>query len=410
MPALLATSSQGAHEWREAPVYRASGRTEENARPQGEGGVMPVHYTEGQFPPAELDWSKLIPLLGPASAAVARYDGTLSAIPNAAVLLSPLTTQEAVLSSRIEGTQATMGEVLEFEAEGGAPDLSEARRNDIHEVLNYRAAMRIAEKMLATVPLSQRVVREAHKVLLDGVRGQGKSPGEYRRIPNWIGPAGCTVEQARFVPIGADKLPNAMSAWERYLHSDAPDRLVQLALMHAEFEALHPFLDGNGRLGRMLVPLFLWQNGVIQRPMFYLSAFLEANRDEYYERLLAVSRDGDWTGWCRFFLQAIQAQAEENQRKAAAILTLYERMKREVADLTRSQYAIHALDWISERPIFKSSDFVASSGIPAPTAKRILSVLREAAVVKVLVEASGNRAATLCFPALLNIAEGREAF
>lgn len=369
-----------------------------------------VRYHWGAFPPTELDWLQLIPLLGPAAAAVARYDGTLAAVPNAAVLLSPLTTQEAVLSSRIEGTQATMGEVLEFEAAGGASQLSEARRNDIREVLNYRAALRMAEKMLATVPLSQRVVREAHKVLLDGVRGQGKAPGEYRRIPNWIGPAGCSMEQARFVPIDADKLPDAMSAWERYLHADAPDRLVQLAIVHAEFEALHPFLDGNGRLGRMLVPLFLWQNGVIRRPMFYLSAFLEAHRDEYYERLLAVSRDGDWTGWCRFFLQAIKAQAEENQRKAADILALYERMKHEVTSLTPSQYAIHALDWIFERPIFKSSDFVASSGIPQPTARRILSVLREAGTLRVLLEASGQRAATLCFPALLNIAEGREAF
>jgi len=357
-----------------------------------------------------LDWPQLIPLLGPASAAVARYDGTLAAIPNAAVLLSPLTTQEAVLSSRIEGTQATMGEVLEFEAEGDAAGFSEERRNDIREVLNYRAALRMGEKMLANVPLSQRVIREAHKVLLTGVRGQGKSPGEYRRIPNWIGSAGCTIDQARFVPISADKLPDGMSAWERYLHTDAPDRLVQLAIVHAEFEALHPFLDGNGRLGRMLVPLFLWQNGLIQRPMFYVSAFLEANRDEYYERLLTISREGDWTGWCQFFLGALKTQAEENQQKAAAILDLYERMKRAVADLTHSQYAIHALDWVFERPIFKSSDFVASAGIPAPTAKRILAILREAIVLRVLVESSGRRAATLCFPALLNIAEGRNAF
>jgi Fic family protein len=371
---------------------------------------MAVQYHLGQFPPVELDWSQLIPLLGPSSAAVARYDGTLAAIPNAAVLLSPLTTQEAVLSSRIEGTQATMGEVLEFEAEGDTPGLSDERRADIHEVLNYRAAMRQAEKMLAELPLSLRVISEAHKVLLAGVRGQGKAPGEYRRIPNWIGPAGCTVEHARFVPISADKLPDAMSAWERFIHDDAADRLVQLALLHAEFEALHPFLDGNGRLGRMLVPLFMWQTGLIQRPMFYVSAFLEAHRDEYYERLLAVSRDGDWTGWCRFFLGALKTQAEENQQKAAAILGLYERMKREVADLTRSQYAIHALDWLFERPIFKSSDFVASAGIPEPTAKRIVPALREAGILRVLVEASGRRAATLCFPALLNIAEGREAF
>ncbi|GHT91728.1 Fic family protein [Betaproteobacteria bacterium] len=371
---------------------------------------MAVHYHLGAFPPAELDWSQLIPLLGPASAAVARYDGTLAAIPNAAVLLSPLTTQEAVLSSRIEGTQATMGEVLEFEAEGDSSGLSDERRADIYEVLNYRSAMRMAETMLTTLPLSLRVIREAHKVLLSGVRGQNKSPGEYRRIPNWVGPAGCTIEQARFVPISADKLPDGMGTWERYIHADAADRLVQLALLHAEFESLHPFLDGNGRLGRMVVPLFMWQNGLIRSPMFYISAFLEACRDEYYERLLAVSRDGDWTGWCRFFLGALKAQAEENQRKAAAILSLYERMKHKMTDLTHSQYAIHALDWLFDRPIFKSSDFVASAGIPGPTAKRILQALREARVLHVMVEASGRRAATVGFPALLNIAEGREVF
>ncbi|MDS4031810.1 MAG: Fic/DOC family N-terminal domain-containing protein [Candidatus Contendobacter sp.] len=370
---------------------------------------MPVQYHLGQFPPTDLDWSRLIPLLGPASAAVARYDGILAAIPNADVLLSPLTTQEAVLSSRIEGTQATMGEVLEFEAEGDAPGLNEERRADIREVLNYRSALRHAEKMLAEIPLSQRLIREAHKVLLSGVRGQGKAPGEYRRIPNWIGPAGCPVEQARFVPISAEKLPDAMSGWERFAHEDAPDRLVQLALLHAEFEALHPFLDGNGRLGRMLVPLFMWQSDLIKRPMFYVSAFLEAHRDEYYERLLAVSRDGDWTGWCWFFLRALRAQAEENQQKATAILGLYERMKSEVVNLTHSQYAIRALDWIFGRPIFKSSDFVVSAGVPEPTAKRIVPALCQAGVLRVLVKASGRRAATLCFPALLNIAEGREA-
>lgn len=375
---------------------------------------MPVQYHLGQFPPTQLDWEQLIPLLGPTSAAVARYDGTLAAIPNAAVLLSPLTTQEAVLSSRIEGTQATMGEVLEFEAEGDAPGLSEERRADIVEVLNYRSAMLLAEKRLAEIPLSQRLIREAHQVLLSEargqVRGQGKDPGEYRRIPNWIGPAGCRIDQARFVPITANRLPDAMSVWERFIHEDAPDQLVQAALLHAEFEALHPFLDGNGRLGRMFVPLFLWQKGLIQRPMFYVSAFLEANRDEYYERLLAVSRDGDWVGWCRFFLNALKAQAEENQQKAAAILSLYERMKREVTNSTRSQYAIHALDWIFGRPIFKSSDFVVSAGIPEPTAKRIVPALCTAGVLRVLMKASGRRAATLCFPALLNIAEGREAF
>jgi len=201
-----------------------------------------------------------------------------------------------------------------------------------------------------------------------------------------------------------------MSAWEKYVHSEAPDRLVQLAVLHAEFEALHPFLDGNGRLGRMLVPLFMWQNSLIHKPMFYISAYFETNRDVYYDRLLAVSRDGDWTGWCRFFLEAVRSQAEENQRKTIVILELYESMKRKVAEATRSQYAIHALDWIFGRPIFKSSHFVANAGIPEPTAKRILSVLRQERVLRVMAEGRGRRASVLAFPSLLNIAEGRDAF
>lgn len=367
-----------------------------------------VAYHEGRFPPTALDWPRLIPLLGPAAAAVARYDGMLAAVPNPDVLLSPLTTQEAVLSSRIEGTQATMGEVLEFEA--GREAVSPERREDIREVLNYRAAMREAERLLADLPLSQRVIREMHRVLLQGVRGANKSPGEYRRIPNWIGPAGCTMEQARFVPIGADKLPDGMSRWERYAHEDAPDRLVQLAILHAEFEALHPFLDGNGRLGRMLVPLFLWQRGLIRRPMFYISAWLEARRDEYYERLLAVSRDDDWTGWCHFFIEAIRVQAEDNLVRAQAILALYGELKNRLPEMTRSQYAIRALDWIFERPIFSAPDFVASAKIPEPTARRFLGVLRKDGIIKDLRAGRGRRPAIVAFPALLNIAEGREVF
>jgi len=371
---------------------------------------IPVHYHAGGFPPTELNWSHLVTLIGKANAAVARYDGLLSAIPNAAVLMSPLTTQEAVLSSRIEGTQATMGEVLEYEAKGETSDFSTPKEADIWEVLNYRKAMRAAESMLQELPLSQRVIREAHKILLSGVRGHGKSPGEYRRIPNWIGPHGCTIEEARFVPIAANKLPDAMSIWERFIHAESSDRLIQLALLHAEFEALHPFLDGNGRLGRMLIPLFMHQAGLIQRPMFYISAFLEANRDAYYDKLLAVSRDNDWTGWCVFFLTAVQQQAEENLRKANAILELYNRMKTHFVDLTHSQYAIHALDWIFERPIFKSSDFIRASNIPKPTAQRILNVLKSSDILKVMEEGSGRKAAVLAYPELLNIAEGHHAF
>jgi Fic family protein len=370
----------------------------------------PVHYQVGSFPPQEIDWASLVPLLGSANAAVARYDGLLMAIPNANVLLSPLTTQEAVLSSRIEGTQATMGEVLEFEASGETEDESSEKAQDIQEVLNYRRAMRRAEELLKTLPLSQRVVRDTHQVLLSGVRGASKDPGNYRKIPNWIGPQGCTIEEARFVPVSADKLGDSMSAWEKYAHDEVPDRLVQMALLHAEFEAIHPFLDGNGRLGRMIVPLFLWQSGLIHRPMFYISAYLEARRDEYYDRLLRVSSEGDWTGWCAFFLQALQAQAEENHQKAAAILELYNEMKGVFQEATHSQYAIYALDWVFERPIFRSADFTASPAIPKPTAQRILKVLREAGILRVMRERSGRRSSVLYYPKLLNIAEGRDAF
>ncbi len=366
-----------------------------------------VRYHAGRFPPDDrLDWQTLIPFIGPAAAAVARYDGMLSAVPNPDILLAPLTTQEAVLSSRIEGTEATMGDVLGFEA-GQEPE-SPARRDDIQEVLNYRNAMRRAEELLAELPLSLRVIREAHAVLLHGVRGEGKAPGEFRRTPNWIGPPGCTIEQATFVPVGADRLPEAASEWERYMHRDAADRLVQLAILHAEFEALHPFLDGNGRLGRMLVPLFLWQCRLIQTPRFYISAFFESRRQAYYENLLAVSRNDDWTGWCRFFLDAVRVQAEDNWTKARGILSLYDDMKRRVAELTRSRYAIHALDWIFQYPVFRGSRFTAQAGIPAKTARRLLNLLCEGGVVKTLIAGRGRRAALFVYPEILNVAEGQK--
>ncbi len=369
-----------------------------------------VQYHSGKFPPKQLNWEQLVPLVGPANAAVARYDGVLSAIPNAAVLLSPLTTQEAVLSSKIEGTQATMGEVLEFEAEGGRKNVPAEKREDINEVLNYRKALRHAEMLLENIPLCQRVVKEIHSVLLDGVRGHGKSPGIYRRVPNWIGPHGCTIEGARFVPVSAGDLEEGMGRWDLYVNGDAPDRLIQLAVLHAELEALHPFLDGNGRLGRMCIPLFMRQVGLIHRPMFYISAYFDANREEYYDRLLAVSRDDDWSGWCAFFLEAVRQQAEQNLLKANAVLDLYNGMKLKMVEISHSQFSIHALDWIFEQPIFNSSDFVRASGIPKATASRILRVLRDEGILQVWSEGRGSKPAVYGYADLLNAAEGYKAF
>jgi Fic family protein len=197
-----------------------------------------------------------------------------------------------------------------------------------------------------------------------------------------------------------------MNKWERYIHETVDDKLVQLAIVHAEFEALHPFLDGNGRLGRMIIPLFLFHAEILQRPVFYMSAYLEARREDYYNRLLAVSRDDDWTGWCDFFLAGLKAQADGNLRKVRSILDLYETKKIRIAEVTHSQYAIRTLDFLFKHPIFPVPYFVKHAGIPSATAKRIVRILREAGTLGVLREARGRRSAVLVFRKLLNLTEG----
>ena len=370
--------------------------------------MAPVDYHYGGFPPGDLQWDRLIPLLGPAGAGLARYDALLSAVPNPQVLLSPLVTQEAVLSSRIEGTITTVGEVLRYDA-GVRPDDGEGSRGrDFGEVLNYRSAIAEAQRLLKELPLCGRVIRAAHGVLLADVRGADTRLGEYRTSRNWIGRPGCTEEEALFRPITPDQLQDGMSRWETYLHSTQPDALVQLAIVHAEFESLHPFGDGNGRLGRMLVPLFLLKQGLLSAPTFYISEYLEARRDEYYDRLLAVSQDGDWTGWCEFFLKALTEQAKANSQKAKRILDLYEDKKDWIVEQTHSHHAIKALDFIFERMVFSSSAFAARAGIPRPTARRIVRILRERGLLVPVQEASGRRPAVLAFAELVNVAEGRD--
>ena len=210
------------------------------------------------------------------------------------------------------------------------------------------------------------------------------------------------------MPCPVEHLTGAMDAWERFIHSDEPDPLVQLAIVHAEFESIHPFLDGNGRMGRLIVPLYMVAKGLLQAPHFYISGFLDQHRDEYYERLQAVSRDDDWTGWSEFFLRAVEEQANTNLARSRSILSLYDELKEWVVGETRSQYGVRALDWIFGKPIFRSSDFVGSSGITAPTASRILRVLRDSDMLTVLSPARGRRPALLAFSRLLRLAEGSE--
>jgi Fic family protein len=366
-------------------------------------------YVPDTLPLADLDWRRLLPLVGQANGELARYDGLLQGIPNPAVMLSPLTTQEAVLSSRIEGTQATVDEVLEQEA--GL--LKEGEKfQDIQEISNYRQALFAAREQLKDYPIRLGFVRELHRILLSSVRGQDKTPGEFRRDQNWIGPFGCSIEQASFVPPNPLQLPNHLQAWEQYLDSNDLDFLLQTAVVHAQFELLHPFKDGNGRIGRIIIPLFLYQKRVLSQPMFYLSEYLESHREEYYRRLKGISADKDWNGWIVFFLQAVLSQARQNSVRVVAIKALYEEMKLAIHEITHSQYTVHLLDAIFSKPIFRTSDLTSQlhreSGVHEKTSLALLRQLRQADVLRELRPGSGSRPSTLGFPRLINLAEGRE--
>lgn len=366
-------------------------------------------YEPNALPLSNLDYRLLLPLVGQANAALARYDGLLQGIPNPAVMLSPLTTQEAVLSSKIEGTQATVDEVLEQEA--GL--LKEGEKfQDIQEISNYRQALYAAREYLKDYPIRLSFVRELHRILMNSVRGQDKTPGEFRKDQNWIGKHGCTIEKATFVPPNPLQLPDYLQVWEHYLDSDDVDFLLQTAVLHAQFELLHPFKDGNGRIGRILIPLFLYQKRALSQPMFYLSEYLEKHREDYYQRLKGISIEGDWNSWIVFFLQAIVTQAAQNSARVTAIQALYEEMKLAIQAATHSQYTVHVLDAIFNKPVFRSSDLaqqlLQEFGIHEKTTPGLLRQMKDAGILRELKPGSGRRPATLCFPRLINLAEGRE--
>ncbi len=360
------------------------------------------------LPITDIAWEPLIPLIGQANRSLALYEGILHGVPNPDVLLSPLTTQEAVLSSKIEGTQATLGEVLEFEA-GQVPE-QESRRLDIKEIINYRRALRHAEVALRTRPFNLNLLLELHAVLLDSVRGLDKGRGRLRDKQVWIGAPGTPIEQADYVPPEPSLVGPALSDWEKYYHADRPDPLVQLAVIHAQFEIIHPFLDGNGRIGRILVPLFLSETRLLPRPMFYLSGYLEEHREEYIERLRALSQQQNaWNSWVAFFLGALNEQARINADKARAIIELYGRLKERVLELTHSQYAVPLLDQIFRDPIFQSTRIKLGGDHP-PSRQlvfHLLKLLRDAGILKVLRTGRGRRAQILVFAELMNICEGR---
>lgn len=366
-------------------------------------------FVPQELPPKGLGWEKLVPMIGQANGAIARYDGLLQSLINPGVLLSPITTNEAVLSSRIEGTQASLGEVLEHDAgleSGKSPSIHE----DIQEIINYRKVLRLAEAELKDRDVSLNLIKGLHGVLLDSVRGKNQEPGQFRKIQNWIGKKGTPIEQARFIPPSPLILQEYLEKWEIFLTDEHfPDPLVQLAIIHAQFEILHPFRDGNGRIGRLLIPLFLYMKKCLNSPMFYLSEYLETHRETYYDGLLGITSENNWQEWIEYFLQAIIVQADTNITKVRKILVLYEDLKNRFIEATHSQYAIPALDAFFNSPVISSVYFIQFSGIPNKiTGNDLLRKLVKSNAIKLFKKGRGRSPAVYALPDLINIAEGKK--
>jgi Fic family protein len=360
-------------------------------------------YLPEPLPLKKLDYRQLIKIVGRANAELARYDGLLRAVVNPEILLSPMITKEAVLSSKIEGTQATLDEVLRHEA--GIPVVGEQKIADIQEIVNYRSTLILAEKALTNRPMTLFLLRQMHKELMTSVRGQHKNPGEFRRIQNWIGPTGGTIARALFIPPEPVVLQEHLSALEKYMQVEDVDDLIQCAVVHAQFELLHPFLDGNGRIGRLLIPLFLYFKKRLIRPMFYMSEYLENQRNNYYAKLNAISRNGEWNEWIDFFLRIIHDQALRNSEKVTAILDLHRQLKDQIYEITHSRYSLKILDALFFKPVFPASDLMLRTKIVKQTLMPILRKLRQAGILKVIRPAQGRRPAVMAFTDLLNITE-----
>lgn len=350
--------------------------------------------------PPSLDWEGLVPRIGRANAALARYDGLLHGLVNPDILLAPLRNREAVLSSRIEGTQASLEDVLEHEADPGTDDGPLVA--DIQEIINYRDAVQVAVEKLEDRPLSLNLVRRIHAVLMDSVRGHDRARGEFRRVQNYIGAPGSAIDDATYVPPPTHALMPLLDNMEKYIHTEDKDAIVQTGLIHAQFELIHPFLDGNGRVGRILIPLILFIKGMIERPAFYLSAYLETHRDEYYRRLARISAAGDYQGWAEFFLTAVERQAAADTERIRSMLALYEVAKQAVVDRTRSQFALQTLDTLFHWPVFSTPQFARYSGIPYASASRLLKSL-EGEFLGVVRPGRGRRPTIWSFPELLDL-------
>jgi Fic family protein len=361
--------------------------------PEGHAALLP-----DPLPPS-LEWSLgLVRALSDADRAIGRLAGESGRLPNPHLLLRPFLRREAVLSSRIEGTQATLGELLAAEA-GAAV---ERAPEDLHEVGNYVSALEFGVERLKSLPLSLRLVRELHAHLMAGVRGGHATPGEFRRSQNWIGPAGCTLANASYVPPPPAELPAVLGAWEGFLHDRTLPPLVHAALCHYQFEAIHPFLDGNGRIGRLLVTLLLVERGILPTPLLYLSAFFEATRQEYYDRLLAVSARGAWEEWLGYFLNGVARQAEDALSRAERINGLLGAWRLAAAG-SPSKATTALVDRLAENPFWTVTRAAERLGVAYTTAQRAVEKLVALSILAPTSEARRDRG--YCCREILQILE-----
>jgi len=364
-----------------------------------------VSYHEGHFPPPVADYSRIIEPLLNANDALARYDQALVHLHNRELFLAPLRNQEAVLSSRMEGTISTVDEILEYESDDETnKDDEGAVRSDIIETILYRRALNYAQADIEEGrPMNKALLRSMHQLLLSFGRGAAKSPGQFKSEQNYIGDE--RTGRISYIPISPEKLDEGLDRLFNYIGSDVHPALIRTAFAHVEFEALHPFKDGNGRIGRMLITLMLWSSGIISSPHFYISRYMEENKDGYIAQMKAVSAENDWTGWLIFFLEAVKAQADYNLNAMNRIRALYEAMKGVFAEITGSKYSIAVLDAVFTSPIFRNQQICKRSGVPPATINRFTKALLAdpRTLLKVARPAAGRRAAVYSFEPLLEL-------
>ncbi len=335
-------------------------------------------------PPLHMD-AEMTRLLSDADRNLGRLDGVASMLPNPDLFVAMYVKQESVLSSQIEGTQSSLDDVLQFEAGGTGADTP----RDVNEVVNHVRAMNHGLRRLAELPLSLRLIREVHAELMRGVRGQERSPGEFRTSQNWIGPPGANLASAAFVPPPPHELPEALSRFERFLHDrEGLPVLIHCALAHAQFESIHPFLDGNGRVGRLLITFLLCERELLQRPLLFLSHYLKQQRAEYYDRLTAIRVSGDWEGWVRFFLRGITAVSRMATSTAREILALRESARQTVASQVTVKLGPRFLDVLFEHPVVTRRFVETTLGCSGPTAG---SLIQQFVELGMLEETTGNR-------------------